>query len=428
MFPLRAASGMRAWWRRSLCLLGLLLALPLQAAEPLVPAAVDAPQVSLLTFAPGEIYWQRFGHNALLVRDRSGERVYNYGMFDFAQKNFFLNFARGQMLYQLAVQPLGQALYGYQQEGRWVYEQVLDLDPIQRYALVQFLEWNALPENAEYRYDYFSDNCSTRVRDAIDRVIGGTLRQSAEAVLTSRSYRFEVGRLMAPEPALMIAMDFGMGPLADSALTLWDEAFLPSVLMQAVRDVRLRDGAGIERSLVLGERWLLRAPDPVLADTPPNLLPTFLTLGFGAALVLLALAVARRRLRSARIGFAALAALYSLSAGLAGLLLLAGWLLTDHRVMWGNHNLLLLNPLWLLLLPTLLRSLRLTWQPSRFAAQLAMALLLSSLLAALALVMPLPQQYNGHWIALLLPLNAVLLVTLLQAWRRPVPAGSARAK
>ena len=68
---------------------------------------------------------------------------------------------------------------------------------------MQFLEWNALPENAEYRYDYFSDNCSTRVRDAIDRVVGGTLRQSAEAVLTSRSYRFEVGRLMAPEPALI---------------------------------------------------------------------------------------------------------------------------------------------------------------------------------------------------------------------------------
>ncbi len=400
------------WW----CALLLAAAWLLPASAVRAADDGNAPQISLLTFAPGQIYWQRFGHNALLVRDRAGERVYNYGVFDFAQKNFFLNFARGQMLYQLAVHPLRDALYGYQREGRWVYEQVLDLDPIQRYALVQFLEWNALPENAEYRYDYFSDNCSTRVRDAIDRVIGGELRQNAAAVLTSRSYRFEVGRLMAPEPALMLAMDFGMGPLADSALTIWDEAFLPGVLMQAVRDVRLRDGNGVERPLVLGERWLLRAPDPLLPEAPPSLLLRFLTIGLIAGAVLALLALARPHLRAARLAYATLATLYTLSAGLAGLILLLAWLATDHRVIWGNYNLLLVNPLWLLLLPSAVRSARTQWRPSRLAAQLAAALMLASLGCALAAMLPAPQQLNAAWVALLLPINLTVLAALLHAW------------
>ncbi len=88
---------------RWLFLLLLLAASVAHARRP--PDAALLPTVSVLTFSPGEIYWQRFGHNALLVREPGGEaRVYNYGIFDFQQKNFFLNFARGAMLYRLEEQ------------------------------------------------------------------------------------------------------------------------------------------------------------------------------------------------------------------------------------------------------------------------------------------------------------------------------------
>jgi hypothetical protein len=84
-----------------ICLLALLALLALWGGWV---QAQPAPQVSLLTFSPGDIYWQRFGHNALIVRDGLGApRLYNYGTFDFQQKNFFLNFARGRMQYRLDV-------------------------------------------------------------------------------------------------------------------------------------------------------------------------------------------------------------------------------------------------------------------------------------------------------------------------------------
>ena len=159
---------------------GLLLALWLAAlawpaqAEPAAHPG-ETLRASLLTFAPGETYWQRFGHNALLIENTAtgANAVYNYGMFDFFQKNFFLNFARGRMLYRLDVDPLPRTLALYASEGRWVRQQVLNLSPERRLQLALFLDRNAQPDQAQYRYDYFRDNCSTRVRDAIDSVLGG---------------------------------------------------------------------------------------------------------------------------------------------------------------------------------------------------------------------------------------------------------------
>ena len=145
------------------------------AASPAAPPA-GAPVISVLTFSPGEIYWQRFGHNALLVREQGRAVVYNYGIFDFQQEDFLLNFARGRMQYLLAQEPFAQTLALYRHEGRAVVEQQLDLTPEQAIALRDFLVINALPENAEYRYDYFLSNCSTKLRDAIDLALDGQLR------------------------------------------------------------------------------------------------------------------------------------------------------------------------------------------------------------------------------------------------------------
>ena len=220
----------------------------------------EPPQVSLLTFAPGEVYWQRFAHNALLLRAASGQAaVFNYGIFDFRQKNFFLNFARGRMLYRLDVDSLDRTLRLYAAEGRWIYEQRLDMSVEQRRELAAYLAANLKPENVEYRYDYFADNCSTRVRDALDTVLGGQLREQLEPQPTAVTYRSEVLRLMAPEPPLMIGMDLGLGPRVDRPIDLWQRSFLPLTLMEAVRGVRV-EGGGASRPLVQAEGWLYRPP------------------------------------------------------------------------------------------------------------------------------------------------------------------------
>src|SRR6185312_13549245 len=168
--------------------LWILILLPLLSfAQPqLTPEPGANLDVALVTFGPGEEIWERFGHNAILIRDRTTatQRLYNYGMFDFAQKNFFLNFARGRMLYRIAVDDPADEFPQYREEGRWIVEQDLNLTPAQRAKLRDYLDWNARPENAQYRYDYFTANCATRVRDALDAALGGAIH--AQLIAPSR--------------------------------------------------------------------------------------------------------------------------------------------------------------------------------------------------------------------------------------------------
>lgn len=389
-----------------LAALWLALLAPVQAQEQDSPG--DMLRISLLTFAPGEVYWQRFGHNALLVENTAtgANAVYNYGMFDFFQKNFFLNFARGEMQYWLDADTLDRTLQNYAAEGRWAYQQVLDLDAGQRLALAAFLARNAEPDQAQYRYDYFRDNCSTRVRDAIDRIVGGALKQQLQAQRSTVSYRFEATRLVAPIPALMAGMDLIMGPAGDTPINVWQQSFVPEVLMHAVQKMQVNG-----KPLVLSEGYLLTdTRSPMAPEKPLNLLPLTLSLGLllGIALPLLA---ARRQQGWARFSFAAVASLFWLFCALGGLILLAVWTLTAHWVMWANYNLLLVMPLCLLLLPTAFRSFGKNWHPARWQRQLALAIALVAVLSLPLALLPNAQQ-QWQWIALFLPVHLGLALAL----------------
>ncbi len=399
-----------SWARALCCALAVLVmsAASIAVAQESVEAET-APQISLLTFGPGEIYWQRFGHNALLVQSADGRAdVYNYGIFDFHQKNFFLNFARGHMLYRLDRTPLLPTLRQYAAEGRWVVEQQLALDAAQRSALAEFLETNALPQNAEYRYDYFVANCSTRVRDALDQALGGQLKAQLELRPVPISYRAEVLQLMSAEPALKLGMDFGLGGLVDAPLNEWQDGFIPMRLMAAARAARINAGAADERALVRLERELVRIPGVVPEDgaavvpLATDLLP-FLFAGMAwAALLLISVWLLPRSL------FAVLSTTQVLLAGLAGLVLLLGWLATDHWGMAGNLNLLLLSPLWWLLLPAALSQFRRRPRARSGRVPLILGVLVLAALPALLLC----AQTNAHWVVTLLPPQLVLLTVL----------------
>ncbi len=394
----RSVSG----WLRFVRACALLLVAGAAHAQP-------APQISLLTFAPGDIYWQRFGHNALLVREPGFEPVvYNYGIFDFQQRNFFLNFARGRMLYKLDAAPLDWTLRQYAAEGRWAVEQVLALDASSARALAGFLAWNARPENADYRYDYFVSNCSTKARDAIDRVLDGQLRTQLEARPGSGSFRSEVLRLMAPMPALQSGMDLGLGPRVDAPIDQWQEGFIPMRLMDALRSVSIAVD-GDARPLVAAERLLIAAPQPVQAPASAATMP-FALVGLAWAALLLGLHRVRRH-RIAATGLALLAAMQITAAGLAGLVLLLGWLATDHWGMAANQNLLLLHPLWWLLLPAALLGLRTRPRAQGRVTRVVTMLCLLAAVAALPVAM-LGQQVHLHWVLLLLPAQTAVLWVL----------------
>ncbi|HEY0230288.1 MAG TPA: DUF4105 domain-containing protein [Dokdonella sp.] len=392
-------------------MLASLLANAQASADPARPVPDSPPSISLLTIGPGEIFFERFGHNAIVVRDpASGEAVaYNYGIFDFEEGDFLANFARGRMRYRIAADELGDDLAMYREEGREIVEQPLNFSADQAAALAGYLQWNARPENAFYRYDYFTANCSTRVRDALDRALGGILHQQSEGRSRGYSYRLDALRLMAPEPALMLLIDLGLGPYADQRLDFWQESFVPETLRNVVAQVNVESAKG---SVPLADagRTLnhgVIAEPPVL---PPDLRWPFLILGVVLGALLLWLG--RRQNLAARVPLAIFASVFELFCGLGGLVLLFLWFGSEHVSAWRNENLLLLSPLCLLLLPAWIASARRRWRPRRWTRAVGWLVVLGAAFALFSKILPWFAQANLHWILLFLPVHVALAATL----------------
>jgi hypothetical protein len=382
-------------WIRLCILLFCTLALPAHAGIANAPGA--NLEVSLVTYGPGDTYWERFGHDAIELRDTvSGEAVnFNYGVFDFDESGFLLNFARGRMHYLMDAAYTAQDESWYIQAGRSVTRQQLALTPEQASALRDFLLWNLRPENARYDYDYYVDNCTTRVRDALDRALGGVLKARLAARPGGMTYRQQTARLMSAQPWLMLLLDVGLGPYADRPLNAWQESFLPAVLSRELASMRLTGTQG-PHPLVTGDELI--APNRL--DTPPATAPDLrLPLALAGLALAVALLLARRFWPT---GFALLGTLYLLLAAVTGIGLLVLWLLTTHHAAWANANLLLFNPLAMLLLPAVWRARR-----GLPAARTTDAMLLVQLVAMLAAVLlhllPGTVQQNQPWLLFALP-------------------------
>ena len=369
-------------------------------------------QVFLVTFGPGEQVWERFGHNAIWIRDPGAgtDLAYNWGMFSFDQEGFLLRGLRGTMLYWMAPFPIEQMIDSYVSANRTIKVQELALTADQKVELQQMLALNALPENAYYRYDYYRDNCSTRVRDALDQVLGGRVRAALEGVPTGTTYRFHSRRLLKGMPLMYAGTQIVLSRKADLEIDRWEEGFLPIKLMEALRDVRVPDGSGGETPLVIAERELYRSTGPPEPTTAPSHVLGYLGLGAGMALVLLLLA---RPESWARIPLALVAGGWSLIAGTVGVVLLGAWFFTDHVFWYPNANVLQFNPL-LLVLAAMVLPLMVRAEPLRWAVTLGVAVAGLSLLGVVVKVLSGVDQQNGEILALTLPSNLALLGALVR--------------
>ncbi|HET6432112.1 DUF4105 domain-containing protein [Dyella sp.] len=401
---------------RALALLALIFLGALGSAHAGVANAPAANlQITLITYGPGDTYWERFGHIAIEVKDVvDGEAVsFNYGVFDFDQRGFLLNFARGRMHYLMDAAPTALDEGYYVQAGRSITRQRLAFTPEQAAALREFLLWNLRPGNARYDYDYYADNCSTRVRDALDKALGGVLRAELGHTPAEMTYRQQTDRLMSAQPWLMLLMDLGLGPYADQPLTAWQESFLPMVLQRDLRQVRVVDDQGHSHPLVVAEHVV----SPNRLDPPPARAPDLRgPLALAGALIALALLGMRRTMPLA---FAVVGTLYLLAAGLVGLLMLALWTLTTHHSAWANANLLLFNPLALALIPALWRARRGDSTP-RWVDGCLLAQLCAGLVAVLLHALPGLVQQNQPWLLFALPVWLALAFTL-RHMRAPAP-------
>jgi hypothetical protein len=370
-------------------------------------------RVWLLTIGPGEAVWERFGHNALRVMDtRTGyDASYNWGIFDFRQEDFIPRFLRGQMLYMMAPFASEPMIEMYRAAGREVVAQELDLTPAQKLELQDFAERNALPENREYFYDYFLDNCSTRVRDLLDRVLDGALFARFGTEPAGTSYRGVTRRLTRPDPLLYTGMDILLGSPGDRPITVWAEMFIPMTVRDAVRELTVSHGPDDVRPLVRSEEVLAEARVAAEPDQAPTWWPWYLLVGLlgGTCFALLGVRAARAS-RPARWAVAVLGAAWGLLTGLSGLILVAV-VFTDHDFMIWNENLFLLSPLSLAL--AVLVPLAVVRPAVRPAARAwALAVVGLGVLGVLVGLAPFAEQRNAFETVLILPMHGGVWLAL----------------
>ena len=378
--------------------------------------------VYLLTFGWGDEVWERFGHNAIWIKDRARgtDTTYNWGMFSFEEPHFLRRFLTGDTRYWMEAFDLDSMLAEYKRRKRSILAQELNLTPAQRLKLQQFVQWNEQPQNKFYRYDYYRDNCSTRLRDALDHAVGGELQTSTVTRMTSGTYRFHTLRLLGENLPLYTGANLALGHPADKPLSQWEEMFLPVRMANDLRTVRLTDSTGTQIPFVRSEMALFTAGRPPEPSAPPNYLPWFVAAGILVAGAMIAL------VRSAEGGnrltlfvATAVATLWSLIAGAAGTALVIVWLFTKHYFMSRNENLLHFDPLSLALVvlaPLSIYGLRGVSKALKLAGLVA----LLSLLGFVAQGIPFFDQKNGEIIALALPINLAVWWTVhrLSHYRR----------
>ena len=396
------------------------------AAQDSTAAAADTAagaryDISVLTAGAGGEVWERWGHNMIRVQDRltGADLVYNWGMFSFGQPGFVRRFLLGRMEYWMQPNPFLREYRLYRMRERTLIEQQLGLTPAQKLALVRFMEWNARDENRFYRYEYYLDNCSTRLRDALDGALGGALRAQTEGVATGTTFRRETRRLSEADLPLYTGLMLGLGPSTDRPIDQWELMFLPVKVMERLRTITVPGPDSMPIPLVTREDTLYASPTYGEPAEASRRVPFYLAVGTGVGLLLWLTGRARRpRL------YLAVGGLVALLVGLGGALLVFLMGFTDHQVTYGNENALLVSFLALVLAFALRPALHGSDRAARLASALALAVAGLALVALLLKVVLPGHQDTWETMALMLPIDLGLALGTLHAlggptWRPP---------
>ncbi|MCM4165257.1 MULTISPECIES: DUF4105 domain-containing protein [unclassified Arenibacter] len=297
-------------------------------------------QISVLTCGSGSDLYTTFGHSAFRVQDPSQglDVVYNYGTFNFDPPVFYVEFAMGKLNYSLSKQSMPNFLYAYEMENRWVKEQLLQLNPTERNDLFLFLEKNYLPENRDYKYDFFFNNCATKIGDVLQEALGKNLHFNEGHLEKNYTFRQLIHQNLFTNSWSSFGIDLALGAIIDKTATLKEHMFLPLYVSEQLNNTTLS-----ENDLVVRERSVLTT---VKREEKGYFLasPLFWIL----AMVLFVLTITyidyknhvRSRLMDSILFFV---------TGLAGVVLIFLWFFTDHTATANNFNILWVFPLNLII-------------------------------------------------------------------------------
>lgn len=360
-----------------------------------IPSQAQQYKISLLTCDPGEELYSTFGHSAIRVRelDSGQDLVFNYGTFDFNTPFFYVKFVRRTLDYQLSLTTTEQFLYEYNYFKRNVREQELNLSDNQAKALLAFLQENYRPENRKYRYDFFFDNCSTRIREMMETVLGSSLKWNLSAKEPEKSFRNLIDEYVYPLPWSDLGIDLALGAVIDRKANETEKMFLPDYLEAAFESASII-GDGPERPLVSQNNTIYEFPETNSQNWSLfNPYIVFWLLAVGIVLLTFLGFKKKRLYIGLDIG------LFTV-LGLLGLLLFFLWFFTEHSQTKNNWNLFWAFPLHLYL------ALKLALHPQQ--AWVRKLLLGAMVLADLALVIWILNFQSFH--PSILPLLLIIII------------------
>jgi uncharacterized protein DUF4105 len=296
-------------------------------------------EVYLLTCGPGTDTYSIYGHSAIriIMPDKNSDIVFNWGVFDFNTPNFTWKFAKGRLDYMLGTMSINGFLSGYKYEKRFVFSQKINLTEDEIERLIILVNENLKPENLRYRYDFFYDDCSTRIRDLLEKSIGKSLLYPPEENERIPTFRELVGKYQNPYPWLNLGIDLIMGSPSDKEALCRDRMFLPIDMQNELVDTRInRSGKMIP---------LLQNPEIILDfETPDHKLNFFLSPTFIFTLLLIIIIIISGLFKNSKIINLIDVLIYSTYSILALLMIFFNFF-TDHQQMKWNLNIIWLNPI-----------------------------------------------------------------------------------
>jgi hypothetical protein len=288
-------------------------------------------RISLLTCGAGDEIWETFGHDGVRIIDsaRHTDMVYNYGTFNGFDKDFELTFMRGKLMYYLSFAPFNEFMQEYVEAHRSVQEQVFDMTGAQKYQIYSFLQRNSQEENRYYKYDFFFDNCATRIRDILpdDRVFGAKFQYGQVIPPNAKiSFRDIINKYFYRQLWERFGINILLGSRIDRIMTNKDVMFLPDFL---------RDG--LDKATVDGKR-VVTSPALILPGSP--LKPAVPDGPLIVTSIIAILTIAGLFIKRLRLLGVAMSSLLLLVTGLLGCLVVVMWFGTDHKGCGNNYSLL----------------------------------------------------------------------------------------
>jgi len=283
----------------------------------------EKAKVSILTCGLGPESYAMYGHTGIRIQDNihAIDVVYNYGAFDFSTPNFIGRFIKGDLQYFVTNGSFIDFYYNYQAENREIIEQELDLNPSQINTLFQQLNHSVYSDERFYTYKFIDRNCTTMVVDKINGILG---KEYIKSDTYNQSYR-EILYPYMSDFYMKLGIQLIFGAKVDEPAT---RLFLPYEFKDAISATKV-NGNKIEKS-----------DSKILQVTKPEIPFNWLNSIYSLITALLILALLNKKWIKIS---------YFIFAGLLGLFFSLVGLYSLHEEILWNYNILLFNPLLLVL-------------------------------------------------------------------------------